>query len=217
MHCVLLLGNSSSAILDGSATLTLLRFGEEYIMNMPYAHCKGNVVYILCRTCGREGRNDARGRSKRDLVSFFSPWFLNKEVFFCESHVPPLSPPVSQASFAPPLISQASFALPPCVSSLPCLPPSCLKPSLPSSPLSRASLCTLSCLTPPSSLLFPLSQAFLDLPFLSQTSLSCPPSKASPRSIDILVSHDALSWTLLLHCCYGSVGCCFAWQTLGGS
>ena len=131
---------------------------------------------------------------------------------------PPLPTPlVSQISPASPLISQASFALPPCVSSLPCLPPSCLKPSLPSSPLSRASLCTLSCLTPPSFLLFPLSQAFLDLPFLSQTSLSCPPSKASPRSIYILVSHDALSWTLLLHCCYGSVGCCFAWQTLGGS
>ena len=34
-------GNSSSAILDGTATMTLLRFGEEYVMSMPYAHCKG--------------------------------------------------------------------------------------------------------------------------------------------------------------------------------
>ena len=34
-------GNSSSAILDGTGTMTLLRFGEEYVMSMPYAHCKG--------------------------------------------------------------------------------------------------------------------------------------------------------------------------------
>ena len=34
-------GNSSSAILDGCGTMTLLRFGEEYVMTMPYAHCKG--------------------------------------------------------------------------------------------------------------------------------------------------------------------------------
>jgi len=39
-------GNSSSAILDGSATMTLLRFGEEYVMSLPYAHCKGGISII---------------------------------------------------------------------------------------------------------------------------------------------------------------------------
>ena len=41
LFTVLLTGNSSSAILDGCGTMTLLRFGEEYVMTMPYAHCKG--------------------------------------------------------------------------------------------------------------------------------------------------------------------------------
>ena len=36
------LGNSSSAILDGAATVTLLKLGEDYILNMPYAHIKGS-------------------------------------------------------------------------------------------------------------------------------------------------------------------------------
>ena len=33
-------GNSLSALLDGSARLTLLPRGEDYIITMPYAHCK---------------------------------------------------------------------------------------------------------------------------------------------------------------------------------
>ena len=33
-------GNSTSAILDGVATLSLLTRGEDYNMSMPYAHCK---------------------------------------------------------------------------------------------------------------------------------------------------------------------------------
>ena len=37
-------GNSLSAILDGNVTLTLLNLGEEYIVTMPYAHCKG-ILY----------------------------------------------------------------------------------------------------------------------------------------------------------------------------
>ncbi|MCI4388637.1 hypothetical protein PGIGA_G00088280 [Pangasianodon gigas] len=37
-------GNSLSAILDGEARLTFLNRGEDYIMNMPYAHCKG-ILY----------------------------------------------------------------------------------------------------------------------------------------------------------------------------
>lgn len=38
---VYVLGNSLSAILDGEARLTFLNRGEDYVMNMPYAHCKG--------------------------------------------------------------------------------------------------------------------------------------------------------------------------------
>lgn len=41
------LGNSLSAILDGEARLTFLNRGEDYVMNMPYAHCKGR-----CPTLG---------------------------------------------------------------------------------------------------------------------------------------------------------------------
>ncbi|XP_005997641.1 oxysterol-binding protein-related protein 5 [Latimeria chalumnae] len=37
-------GNSLSAILDGKARLTLLSKEEEYIITMPYAHCKG-ILY----------------------------------------------------------------------------------------------------------------------------------------------------------------------------
>lgn len=44
--CLNCAGNSSSAILDGSATMTLLRFGEEYVMSLPYAHCKGGISII---------------------------------------------------------------------------------------------------------------------------------------------------------------------------
>uniref|UniRef100_A0A8C5AE55 Oxysterol-binding protein n=1 Tax=Gadus morhua TaxID=8049 RepID=A0A8C5AE55_GADMO len=36
-------GNSLSAILDGKARLHFLSRDEEYVITMPYAHCKGNV------------------------------------------------------------------------------------------------------------------------------------------------------------------------------
>ncbi|KFW82294.1 Oxysterol-binding protein-related protein 8, partial [Manacus vitellinus] len=37
-------GNSLSAILDGEGRLTFLNRGEDYVMTMPYAHCKG-ILY----------------------------------------------------------------------------------------------------------------------------------------------------------------------------
>ncbi|CAG5927299.1 unnamed protein product [Menidia menidia] len=40
------LGNSLSAILDGEARLTFLNRGEDYVMNMPYAHCKGGCAFL---------------------------------------------------------------------------------------------------------------------------------------------------------------------------
>ncbi len=33
-----------SAIMDGAARLTLLKRGEDYMISMPYAHCKGQYV-----------------------------------------------------------------------------------------------------------------------------------------------------------------------------
>lgn len=43
-------GNSLSAILDGEGRLMFLNRGEEYVMTMPYAHCKGTVGYFHLET-----------------------------------------------------------------------------------------------------------------------------------------------------------------------
>jgi len=45
-------GNSTSAILDGVATLSLLPLGEEYTMSMPYAHVKGILIGSLTAEMG---------------------------------------------------------------------------------------------------------------------------------------------------------------------
>ena len=39
-------GNSLSAVMDGSARLVFLNRGEEYIITMPYAHCKGDATEL---------------------------------------------------------------------------------------------------------------------------------------------------------------------------
>lgn len=49
---VLLVGNSLSAILDGTARLTLLNRGEDYIITMPYANCKGILIGKLTMELG---------------------------------------------------------------------------------------------------------------------------------------------------------------------
>ncbi|XP_043201383.1 oxysterol-binding protein-related protein 8-like isoform X1 [Amphibalanus amphitrite] len=45
-------GNSTSAILVGTATLTLLPRGEAYRVTMPYAHCKGILIGTLSMELG---------------------------------------------------------------------------------------------------------------------------------------------------------------------
>ncbi|CAF3002584.1 unnamed protein product [Rotaria socialis] len=45
-------GNSLSAILDGTARLTLLNRGEDYIITMPYANCKGILIGKLTMELG---------------------------------------------------------------------------------------------------------------------------------------------------------------------
>ncbi|XP_046452707.1 oxysterol-binding protein-related protein 8-like isoform X1 [Daphnia pulex] len=47
-------GNSLSALLDGSARLTLLPRGEDYVITMPYAHCKGILLGTLTMEMGGE-------------------------------------------------------------------------------------------------------------------------------------------------------------------
>lgn len=44
---IFILGNSLSAILEGEARLTFLNRGEDYVMTMPYAHCKGKYFPYL--------------------------------------------------------------------------------------------------------------------------------------------------------------------------
>lgn len=45
-------GNSTSAILDGVAVLTLLPRGEEYTITIPYALCKGILMGTLTMEYG---------------------------------------------------------------------------------------------------------------------------------------------------------------------
>lgn len=45
-------GNSTSAILDGVAVLTLLPRGENYTLTIPYAHCKGILMGTLSMELG---------------------------------------------------------------------------------------------------------------------------------------------------------------------
>ncbi|XP_012280380.1 oxysterol-binding protein-related protein 8 isoform X5 [Orussus abietinus] len=45
-------GNSTSAMLDGVAVLTMLPRGEDYTMTIPYAHCKGILMGTLTMELG---------------------------------------------------------------------------------------------------------------------------------------------------------------------
>ena len=45
-------GNSTSAVLEGVATLTLLPRGESYTLTTPYAHCKGILLGTLSMELG---------------------------------------------------------------------------------------------------------------------------------------------------------------------
>lgn len=48
----LLSGNSLSAIMVGSAKVTLLTRGENYLVTLPYAHCKGLILGTLTMELG---------------------------------------------------------------------------------------------------------------------------------------------------------------------
>ncbi|XP_072309386.1 oxysterol-binding protein-related protein 8 isoform X4 [Eucyclogobius newberryi] len=90
-------GNSLSAILDGEARLSFLNRGEDYVMNMPYAHCKGILygtmtlelggqITIMCEKTGYSAQLDFKLKVKpflgsSDCVNQFSGKIkLGKEV-----------------------------------------------------------------------------------------------------------------------------------------
>ncbi|XP_072309387.1 oxysterol-binding protein-related protein 8 isoform X5 [Eucyclogobius newberryi] len=88
-------GNSLSAILDGEARLSFLNRGEDYVMNMPYAHCKGILygtmtlelggqITIMCEKTGYSAQLDFKLKpflGSSDCVNQFSGKIkLGKEV-----------------------------------------------------------------------------------------------------------------------------------------
>lgn len=73
-------GNSISAILEGTAHLTLLARGEDYLITFPYAHCKGIFLGPLAFelggkvkiTCAKTGYNT-------DLEFKLKPFFGSED------------------------------------------------------------------------------------------------------------------------------------------
>ncbi|KAG8230009.1 hypothetical protein J437_LFUL008450, partial [Ladona fulva] len=63
-------GNSTSAILDGMAVLTLLPRGEEYSLTIPYAHCKGILVGTLTMELGGKVAIDCEKTGYRTEIEF---------------------------------------------------------------------------------------------------------------------------------------------------
>lgn len=64
------LGNSLSAILDGQARLALLNRGEDYIITMPYAHCKGIVLGTLTMELGGKVKIECEKTGYRTDIDF---------------------------------------------------------------------------------------------------------------------------------------------------
>nr|XP_022335054.1 oxysterol-binding protein-related protein 8-like isoform X4 [Crassostrea virginica] len=70
-------GNSLSAILDGTAKLTFLKRGEDYLITMPYAHCKGILIGTLTMEMGGKVSISCPKTSYRAEVEFKLKPFLN--------------------------------------------------------------------------------------------------------------------------------------------
>ncbi|XP_048340255.1 oxysterol-binding protein-related protein 5 isoform X3 [Sphaerodactylus townsendi] len=69
-------GNSLSALLDGQAKLTFLSSGEEYIITMPYAHCKGILYGTMTMELGGKVTIDCEKSSHRAELEFkLKPFF----------------------------------------------------------------------------------------------------------------------------------------------
>lgn len=69
-------GNSTSAVLDGLATLTLLPRGESYILNSPYAHCKGILMGTLSMELGGKVSIECNNTGYKTEIEFKLKPFL---------------------------------------------------------------------------------------------------------------------------------------------
>lgn len=69
-------GNSTSAILDGVALLTLLPRGEDYTITIPYAHCKGILMGTLTMEYGGKVTLDCEKTGYRTEIEFKLKPFL---------------------------------------------------------------------------------------------------------------------------------------------
>ncbi|XP_039206699.1 oxysterol-binding protein-related protein 5 isoform X2 [Crotalus tigris] len=69
-------GNSLSALLDGQAKLTFLSSGEEYVITMPYAHCKGILYGTMTMELGGKVTIDCEKSNHRAELEFkLKPFF----------------------------------------------------------------------------------------------------------------------------------------------
>uniref|UniRef100_A0A1Q3F635 Putative oxysterol-binding protein-related protein 8 n=1 Tax=Culex tarsalis TaxID=7177 RepID=A0A1Q3F635_CULTA len=69
-------GNSTSAILEGVATLTLLPRGESYTLTVPYAHCKGILMGTLSMELGGKVSVDCENTGYKTELEFKLKPFL---------------------------------------------------------------------------------------------------------------------------------------------
>ncbi|CAA94223.2 PH domain-containing protein [Caenorhabditis elegans] len=63
-------GNSLSAILAGKLRLTLLNLGETYIVNLPYANCKGIMIGTMTMELGGEVNIECEKTGYRTTLDF---------------------------------------------------------------------------------------------------------------------------------------------------
>ncbi|XP_052835882.1 LOW QUALITY PROTEIN: oxysterol-binding protein-related protein 8 [Drosophila gunungcola] len=69
-------GNSTSAVLEGAATMTLLPRGECYTANSPYAHCKGILMGTLSMELGGKINIECENTGYRTELEFKLKPFL---------------------------------------------------------------------------------------------------------------------------------------------
>jgi oxysterol-binding protein-related protein 8 len=75
-------GNSTSAILDGTAILSLLPRGEDYTLTIPYAHCKGILMGTLTMEYGGKVAIECEKTGYKTEIEFKLKVFGNTLNFF---------------------------------------------------------------------------------------------------------------------------------------
>lgn len=74
-------GNSTSAILEGTGTLTLLPRGENYTVSSPYAHCKGILMGTLTMELGGKVSIDCDNTGYKTELEFKLKPFLGSNEY----------------------------------------------------------------------------------------------------------------------------------------